>query len=145
MADQTAEDTTPERWTFGGSRVSKGKRVHAWIDPTGRELWFSATGSYSPGAVYEVQVVRNGERVTLRGRPDFTGTKSADSDLHASIAAQHKAAELELQRRAREQKIKRDDPVEMAIEHLVRMAANIPPSQRLGFAAYVAGRVARGA
>lgn len=141
----TEQERTTERWTFGGSRVSKDKRTHAWIDHDGKELWFKSSGSYSVGAVYDAKVVRDGARVSLYGNPTFTGSQTDDRDLHGRLAAEHRAAEVELQRRAHEARIKRDDPAEMAIEHLIQYAASIAPSQRQGFATYVASRISRGA
>jgi len=132
-----------ERWVFGGSRVGKGdKRMHCWVDPDGRHLMFKASGRFTVGSVYEARVTRNDDGVTLHGTPRYTGDR-ADDDLHGTLSARHRAAEVALDLTARERADKRADPLEHAIARLCDLAADVPASQRTGFAVYVATRLTR--
>lgn len=135
---------SPEIWTFGGSRVGTGgKRIHCWLDPTGDELYFRSVGSgYAVGSHYEVMISRDGDRITRHGTPTYTG-KRADENIREGLNAKHRAAEVALTLAARERADKRDDALELAIDHLCSMARNVPHSQRVGFATYVLSRLLR--
>ena len=147
MTDQhSAAEPEPqtERWIFGGSRVGKGgKRLHAWVDHAGHRLRFRASGSFVIGSVYTARVARDGDNVTLFGRPAYTGERCDDPALADELSAGHRAAEIALALAARERADKRHDPVEQAIERLVELAAHVPASQRTGFAIYVTVRLIR--
>lgn len=138
-----------ERWVFGGSRIgTKKQRLHAWIDEHGEELLFKAVGSYTVGSytvgsIYDVQVTRTDqERLVRHGQPKYAGGR-ADTELHEKVAARHRAAEAELGLLARERAAKKDDPVELAIEHFVTLSRKVPASQRTAFLAYVMARLCR--
>jgi hypothetical protein len=133
-----------ERWIFGGSRLGAGdKRVHAWVDPTGRHLLFKASGSFVVGSIYGARVVRDGECITLYGKPDYTGDRCDDLVVVEELSAAHRAAEVALGLAVRERADKRNDPVEQAIDHLAELAGHIPASPRTGFAVYVTVRLVR--
>lgn len=133
-----------ERWVFGGSRIgTKKQRLHAWIDEHGEELLFKAVGSYTVGAIYDVQVTRTDqERLVRHGQPKYAGGR-ADPELHETVAARHRAAEAELWLLARERAAKKDDPVEQAIEHLVALSRKVSAAQRTAFLSYVMARLSR--
>jgi hypothetical protein len=136
-----------ERWVFGGSRADNGKRYHCWVDAHGTTRLYKATGRFVVGSIYETTVQRHDNpatagRVTLYGTPRYTGDR-ADKDLHGTLAAQHRAAEVALDLAARERADKRADPLEHAIARLCELAAKVPASQRTGFAVYVATRLTR--
>lgn len=129
---------------FGGSRIGpKKQRLHAWVDEHGEELLFKAVGSYTVGSIYDVQVTRTDQEHLVRhGQPKYAGGR-ADTELHEKVAARHRAAEAELGLLARERAAKKDDPVELAIEHLVTLSRKVPASQRTAFLAYVMARLCR--
>jgi hypothetical protein len=129
---------------FGGSRIgTKKQRLHAWINEADEELLFKAQGSYTVGAIYDVQVTRpDTDRLVRHGQPKYAGGR-ADTELHERVAARHRAAEAELGLLARERAAKKDDPVEAAIEHLVTLSRLVPASQRTAFLTYVMARLAR--
>jgi len=79
--DDTAAQTRTERWVFGGSRVNAdGKRMHAWIDSDGEELYFKPRGSHAVGVVYDVEVSRpDGGRIVRHGDPRYTGDRASRS------------------------------------------------------------------
>ena len=140
----TAEpEPRTERWVFGGSRIHNGRRTHEWIDAEGTRLAYKAKGSYAIGGIYEVRVVRQGDRITRYGVPVFTGDRT-DQALADKLSAQHRAAEQALDLAARERAVKRDDAVELAITRLAKLAQQVPISQRTAFAVYVAMRVRGG-
>lgn len=146
--DTTAADTgepepTTERWVFGGSRIIKGKRYHAWIDPSGTELLYAPVGSPTVGSIYEVKVARRDDIISkYKHATVYTGDR-ADPELRDRLFAQHRAAETALSLASRERADKRDDPVEKAIERLVELGRNVPASQRTGFASYIVARLIR--
>lgn len=141
-----SSEPTPqaERWVFGGSRVGTGnKRMHCWVDANGRNRIFTASGRFTVGSVYEARVTHKADGgVTLHGTPRYTGDR-ADDDLHGTLVARHRAAEVELDLVARERADKRADPLEHAIARLCKLAAEVPASQRTGFAVYVTTRLTR--
>jgi hypothetical protein len=147
MTDQqppAEPEPTTERWIFGGSRVGTGdKRLHAWVDQTGRRLQFKASGNYVVGSIYVARVVRDDDGVTLYGKPDYTGDRSDDHVVVDELSAAHRAAEVALSLAARQRADKRNDPVEHAIDRLAELAARVPASQRTGFAVYVTVRLLR--
>ncbi len=145
MTDEQKPVTHTEQWVFGGSRVGRsGKRLHCWVDPDGEDLLYAPKGRYAIGSVYEAEVVRHDNGgVTRYGQPRYTGARCDDEALVDRLAAQHRAAEVELDLAARERADRRDDPLERAIERLVEVAAHVPHSQRTGFAVYVATRLMR--
>ncbi|MFD9961697.1 hypothetical protein [Amycolatopsis sp. NPDC058986] len=136
--------TATERWVFAGSRVDQGKRAHAWVDPGGAHRVFKTQGSYTVGAVYAAEVSRDGDRVTLYGRPKYLGDFCEDTALVDQLAARHRAAEAALSLAASERAAKQNDPVERAIDRLAELAAHVAPAQRTEFAAYVLRRLFRG-
>ena len=79
-------DAAPERWVYGGIRVLDGKRVHAWIDPSGRELLYAhkRATTWAIGSFYTVQVSRHGTGTRLHGEPAYTG-EQADADLRRHL------------------------------------------------------------
>ena len=136
-------ETVTEHWTFGGNRLGKGdKRVHEWITPDGTALWYRPVGSHSVGSVYAIKVSRANGTTTRYGNPAYVG-RSEDADLRDELSARHRAAEITLDIKRRENKDKTDDPMEVAIQRLTDLAAKVPPSQRAHFAAYVAYRVGK--
>ncbi|NUR32302.1 MAG: hypothetical protein HOV83_41730 [Catenulispora sp.] len=142
-ADAAAQ-TQAARWVFGGARVNaEGKRVHAWIDPAGEELYFKPRGSPAVGVVYEVVVSRpDGGRITRHGDPRYTGDR-AEPEARDALSARHRAAEATLDLAARERRAKTDDPLEIAIERLRELAQTVKANQRTAFWAYVIARLTR--
>lgn len=139
--DTTAPTRGTERWVFGGSRVVRGKRLHAWVDADHTLMMFGSRGSYAVGSAYEVDVTRSGDGgVTMHGTPRYDG-RGGDTELIDQLSAEHRAAELLLASLARERADKQDDPVEQAIQRLAHLTAHIPPSQRAMFAGWVSARL----
>ncbi|MFL6113045.1 MAG: hypothetical protein ACJ786_17060 [Catenulispora sp.] len=142
--DDTAAQTRTERWVFGGSRVNAdGKRMHAWIDSDGEELYFKPRGSHAVGVVYDVEASRHdGGRIVRHGDPRYTGVR-AEPEVRDGLSARHRAAEATLDLAARERRAKADDPLEAAIERLVELSRVVKPHQRTAFLAYVIARLTR--
>lgn len=141
MSDDTTPPRGTERWVFGGSRVVRGKRMHAWVDADHTMMLFASRGSYTVGSGYEVDVTRSGDGgVTMHGTPRYAG-RGGDTELIDQLSAEHRAAELLLASLARERADKQDDPIERAIQRLAHLTAHMPPSQRPMFAAWVAVRL----
>jgi hypothetical protein len=82
-----------ETWTYLGIRAgAKGRRSHAWQEPSGRVWLYNDTGSYVTGGLYAVKVDRTSERLT-RTTPEYTGQISPDVDL-GELEALSKAARV---------------------------------------------------
>jgi hypothetical protein len=75
----------PEDWVYGGIRVLKGKRVHAWIDQSGRELLYAHKrgGTWAIGSYYTAQVSRHDGSTRLHNEPTYTG-EQADTTCAAA-------------------------------------------------------------
>jgi len=135
--------TMPEVWTFGGSRIGQaGKRIHAWVPPGGDELWFAAKGSYSVGSEYDVEVRRDGERVTRHGTPVYRG-RHADEAVRLALDVQHRAAEVQLRVVAAERADKRNSPLDAALEPLCAAMRDARSADRDALLAYILRRLAR--
>lgn len=92
-----------ETWTYLGIRAgAKGRRSHAWQEPSGRVWLYNDTGSYVTGGLYAVKVDRTSERLT-RTAPEYTGQISPDVDL-GELETLSKAARAKLARLARERR-----------------------------------------
>ena len=77
------DESAVEVWTFAGERVGSDgkKRVHVWLDETGRDLWFAAKTGLVIGGRYRVRVKRSGEdSVSLYGSPAPEYVERVDSE-----------------------------------------------------------------
>jgi len=88
-----ADPAAAERWLYGGVRVLDGKRVHAWIDPSGEELLytFKRASSWAIGSYYTAAVSRQDATTRLHGSPTSTG-EQADPELRRHLWAQDTTA-----------------------------------------------------
>lgn len=147
MTDTTSATPpdTVERWVYGGTRQGRrATRVAAWIDESGTEMYFKHRVGYVVGGVYEVLVRRDGEAVAVVGTPRFVEL-GGDEEVAARLAAEHRAAEVELDRRARVRRAKEDDPLEAQIARLAGLVASVPAPQRPGLIAYITYKLSRNA
>jgi hypothetical protein len=140
----TAPSAGAERWVYGGIRVLDGKRVYAWIDPSGRELLFtlrpasaSAIGSY-----YTAQVSRHAGNVTLHGTPTYADDGQADDELRRQLWAQDTAARGHLARLAQERNEARRHGIDEALQPLLSVARTVKTGpDRDALTAYVLRRL----
>lgn len=140
-----------ETWIFGGTRVSKGAKAHAWVPtasagaPDG-ELWFKASGSYAVGAAYTVRVSRTETSTTKHGAPVFASSAGAltgwTPEALAALSAHHSAAETRLRLAAMERNVKRSSELDAALEPLLAIAGRMTAPDRAAFVAYVTTRIA---
>ena len=114
-----------ETWTYLGIRAgAKGRRSHAWQEPSGRVWLYNDTGSYVTGGLYAVKVDRTSERLT-RAAPEYTGQISAAVDL-GELEALSKAARVKLARLARERRDGAQNALDDALEPLLAIASAQP-------------------
>ena len=140
-----------ETWIFGGTRISNGARVHAWVPAArgnpGDELWFKAKGSYAVGAAYTVRVSRTDDTTTKHGAPEFLSGAGAltgwTPEALAHLNASHSAAETRLRLAALERNAKRSSELDAALAPLLAIAERMAGSDRAAFVAYVTTRIAR--
>lgn len=121
-----------ERWTCGGVRVgAKGKKLIAWFDPDGKELYFAADRGSGPipGADYEVTVTRDGDGITLHGSPRFLEV-CADTERRAVIMATDKGWRAQIESERRLKAAKADDPFMEACDRVAAVLAKVPAPQR---------------
>ncbi|MCZ7478871.1 hypothetical protein [Micromonospora sp. WMMC273] len=147
MADENddGQGYQPERWVFGGSRASKGRRVHAWVPPGATaedELWFPVIGGgKSIGGVYEVHVRRSGEKVSMQEGVTFIG-RGEDTALILELEVRHREAETYLSMRQAERNAGRMSELDAALAPLERLMAKAPPMQRDALLVLVLRRLA---
>jgi len=141
--DDAAEELSSlptERWTYGGIRALDGKRVHAWIDPTGREMLYAHKrgGGWAIGSYYTAHISRDGTTTRLHGLPAYTGEGTDDDALRRDLWASHTAAQTRLAELAQERNAARRNAIDDALQPLIAAARSLKTSaDRDAFAAYV--------
>jgi hypothetical protein len=133
-------DTTTERWIYGGIRVLDGKRVHAWIDPGGRELLYAhkRAGNWAIGSSYTAQVIRTGPSTALYGTPTYTGNGDTPDELRRELWANHLAARTRLSDLTQERKAAQRNAIDEALRPLLAAARTVKTSaDRDALIAYV--------
>jgi hypothetical protein len=124
----TNDDTrVQELWTYAGVRLGQGgKKLHAWQDASGEEMWFGKLTAHAVGAEYEVLVERDdeGKFRTVSVPAKFAGSRCDDADLVAKWQTEQRLAEAKLARDRAERKIRTDpDAFELAIQPLRALRA----------------------
>jgi hypothetical protein len=135
-----------QRWVYGGLRVLNDKRVHAWLDPTGRELPVRAQrgGGWAIGGYYTARVVRDGEATKLAGTPSYTGDGDARDELRRELWAKDTAARTRLARLAQERRHARRNAIDEALQPLLAAARTLKTSaDRDALIAYVMRQLIR--
>jgi hypothetical protein len=138
-------DTTVERWTYGGMRLStKNTKLAAWVDPHGAELFYRHKSGNIVGCCYDVHLRRDPDngRVTMYGSPVFVGP-SDDRELATRLAAEERACEQELAVIQRQRKAKASNPLDAKIEELALLVKKVPAPQRAGLTAYILHKLIR--
>jgi hypothetical protein len=130
-----------ETWTYLGIRAgAKGRRSHAWQEPSGRVWLYNDTDSYVTGGLYAVKVDRTSERLT-RTAPEYTGQISPDVNL-GELEALSKAARVKLARLARERRDGAQNALDDALEPLLAIVGKLRTTDdRDALAAYVLRRI----
>jgi len=132
-----------ELWTYGGVRVSgRGRRVYAWIDQAGEELWFPKTGTHAAvGSQYKVTVKRDDGVTSIIGTPQYAG-RASDDDLRRQLWAQHSAATTSLELARAERSDARRNALDEAIAPLLRIARTLrTTAERDALAVYVLRKI----
>jgi hypothetical protein len=153
MSQEEEEKTTQpvpvtERWIYGGLRMLKHKKIHAWLpeppagQPLGRELWYRHHGSWLVGGIYQASVSRPDGAVNLHGAP---GRWLQRLDDHVTVA---RMEILDRQTRdalaliALERKAAKDPALAKAMEPLLAVAATLTTEGQVrALMAYVAEQV----
>ena len=136
----TAPDRKEERWAYGGVRVLRGKRVHAWLREAGmgEELLFSLTGSFAVGEVYRATVSTVDGKTTVHGAPRFAGDGRVEPDFAARLRAEHHAAQARLSLARMQRAAGRRDELDEALEPLRAIARQLTSRADVtAFLAYV--------
>jgi hypothetical protein len=142
---QSSRDVVEERWVYGGIRVLDNKRVHAWIDPSGRELLYAhkRSGTWAVGSFYTARVTRNGPHTTLYATPSYHGDGYADTGLRRRLWAQDTAARARLALVAQERNAARRNAIDEALMPLLDVARTLKTgADRDAFTAYVIRQLA---
>ncbi|HLJ99128.1 MAG TPA: hypothetical protein VKU39_04380 [Streptosporangiaceae bacterium] len=137
-ADTAGGGPAAELWTYGGVRAGNGgKRVHAWIDPAGEELWFARTGAAAIGSHYTVSVTRREDGITLHGKPAYAGSDAEPGTCRALRAADA-VAQATLAGLRAERSAARRNALDEAIAPLAELAGSLRTgAERDALAAYV--------
>jgi hypothetical protein len=127
-----------EVWTYGGVRAGKdGKRVHAWIDPGGEELWFARVRAAAIGSQYTVSVTRREDTVTVHGTPQYAGSDT-DPGTRRALWAADSVAQARLAGLRAERSDARRNALDEAIAPLLEIARPLRTgAERDALAAYV--------
>jgi hypothetical protein len=139
----SAEPQT-EQWVYAGLRIDNGgKKRYAWIDPAGRERWFSKGAAHHViGAAYDVHVTYNDDRCTRHGDPTFARAADHDDPKVAEYEAADRIAKTHLASRQRERNAARTSALDEAIVPLERIAAHFVSGADLdALTAYVTRRI----
>ncbi len=135
-----ARNAATERWIYGGIRVLDGKRVHAWIDPAGRERLYAHKrgGHWAIGSYYTARVTRNGPHTALYGAPAYSGDGYADDELRRRLWAEDIAARAQLTLLTQERSDARRNAIDEALAPLLAIARTLKTgADRDAFTAYV--------
>lgn len=138
-----AAGAAPERWVYGGIRVLDGKRVHAWIDPSGRELLyaFKRASHWAIGSFYTAEVSRQDSTTRLHNTPAYTG-EQADDELRRHLWAADTAARTQLARLAQERNDARRNAIDEVLEPVLAVARTLKTGpDRDAFTAHVLRRL----
>jgi hypothetical protein len=134
-----------EEWTYGGIRFYQGKRYQAWILPEGgKERLFKASGTFAVGGIYNVNVERRPDGISMIGTPKWVGGGGhvQDRELRADIEAKHAAGMAAYNAHRQEQAAMKEDSV---IDDVINATANAirraPMNQRVALAAYVIAQI----
>ncbi|GAA0911553.1 hypothetical protein [Virgisporangium aurantiacum] len=134
----------PERWVYGGIRVLDGKRVHAWIDPSGRELLYShkrGRTTWAIGSLYTAEVSRHDGTTRLHNKPTYTGEQT-DDVLRRRLRAADTAARAQLARLAQERNDARSNAIDDALDPVLAVARTLKSGpDRDAFTAYLLRRI----
>lgn len=133
----------PEEWVYGGIRVLDGKRVHAWIDRSGRELLYAHKRgrTWSIGSYYTAQVSRHDDTTRLHNEPTYTG-EQADHDLRRHLWAADTAARAQLARLAQERSEARRNAIDEVLEPVLAVARTLKSGpDRDAFTAHILRRM----
>jgi hypothetical protein len=122
--------TTTQRWIYGGIRVLDGKRIHAWIDPAGRELLYAHTRSVSRaiGSYYTTQVVRAGSSTSLYRTPTYAADGYAPDEQRQQLWAKDTAARARLADLNQQHKAAQRNAVDEAQRPLIAAAHSLKTS-----------------
>jgi hypothetical protein len=137
-----------ERWVFGGLRLLKGKRVHAWLvpgDPDDAERLFKAKSTHVIGAVYLVRVIReNGSIFRVGESAVFTGDMGVSEEERRRLTAADRAASTRYAEERRERIAKNDDALADLIAPLQKIATEMRTHhERAAFISYVTAELWR--
>lgn len=136
-----------EEWHAAGLRVGKGgKRAYAWVDAGHHVLTFpQRSGTYSLGAVYEVEVSRDGDNLVMFGSPRFVGPRDPEDKRVLDWRIREVAAEGELEHDRQLRAAKDNDPLDAALAPLLDVASRLRTRvQRRAFTAEVLRRLEAG-
>jgi hypothetical protein len=126
----------PERWIYGGQRLTAdNSKCHAWVpEGTDHELLFrhQSRHGWAIGAICQVTVSRNGERVSLHEAADARWVGRIDD-----LAERARLETLDMHARdvlaslAFERKAKADPALAEALAPLLAVAATLSTSAQL--------------
>ena len=131
MTSTSDPDAKPEpvteRWVCAGIRVTRdGKRAVCWLDEHGDQLLFGErTADYVTGAAYDAQVTRQGEHVTLHGKPRFAADRDPDDTRTAAWEVRTHEAKTRLTAASRERNAKKQPAVDAALAPLQEIAGQL--------------------
>lgn len=129
-----------ETWVYAGRRVGKGnKQAYAWIDPTGKELWY---GQGFQGTViggrYDVQVDRASANTSVFGKPSYVGRTFIEDQRLVEWQAKHEAANALLAAASRERSDAKRNALDGALAPLMDVARSLrTQSEKDAFIAHV--------
>jgi len=126
----------PERWIYGGQRLTAdNSKCHAWVpEGTDHELLFrhKSRHGWAVGAIYQVTVSRNGERVSLHEAADARWVgRIGDLAERARLETLDMHARDVLASLAFERKAKADPALAEALAPLLAVAATLSTSAQV--------------
>jgi len=126
-----ADDRPTEVWTFAGERVGSDgkKRVHVWIDESGRDLWFAAKSGRTIGGRYRVTIKRTPpDGVSLFETP---APEYLDRDLtHEQLSVWQAADTAAKVRQAGRRREARDAAAETRLDEALALIKRVAMKQR---------------
>jgi hypothetical protein len=145
MTSNDTEGFSPERWTYGGQAAGRTRaRVAVWYDENRAKLLYAPDkgARYVPGAVYEVQVRRDGDQIQRLGAAVFQG-RNPDPEWAAQVEAGAYAGDRQIAADALERRAARDTELDKLLAPVEAAAAGMTYAQRDALIALVTRRVYR--
>lgn len=142
----TDTPTTVETWLYAGQRLFNKKVTNAWHDGQ-RLLYFGKLSGGVPGGAFAVEVVRDGDSVSVTGSPRYLAERADRKATQKQLdewRAETAVAKQTIESAREEKSAAADDELDRALNVLRRHHARLGSyARKAAFQTWVTGEVQR--